>query len=1001
MDWQRKTQLPGYHKSSGIITFRQPAGQLDKLSYQILHIPLNTAPEGWIYLFEGPKKYVVFWWEQIPLGQLYTDTLPAPSRETAAKALIWQQIAPATGYYVSAANQAIDYFEACWMSGDLKPFSKLFASALATGPAAGDASLALIICTRNRTPFLEKCLQALQRLRSSPDEIIVVDNAPDDSRTETLVKQYSGVTYVCEPRKGLDFARNRGIAVAKSALVAFTDDDVELHEDWVARIRENFRDKRIQAVTGIVFARELETRAQILFEKYWSFNRGYLPKIFDSEYFRGAAGSAIRVWEIGAGASMAFRKSIFEAVGLFDERLDMGAAGCNGDSEIWYRILAAGWKIRYDPLLVAHHTHRREPKGFRKQIREYLRGFTVAVLIQYHQYRNRGDRYHLFHELPRYYLRSFFTALLRGFRGERTTVVSEIRGYFSGLWYYLRHRKDRPFARNYEQPFPGPKSHTRTPLVSIIITTYNHAKYLPESIESVTGQTYQNIELIIVDDGSVDDTREVVARYPQARYHYQQNQGLAAARNTGIFLANGEMLVFLDADDWLYPDAVALNLAHFSLHPDAAFVSGWFDKVSDKKEILHPLMLVTGPPKDRFYAALLTGNYIGMHATVMYQRRVFTYFLYDVNLKACEDYDLYLRVARIFKIHAHPRVVAGYRIHENNMSGNIRMMLRSVKLVLTRHYRTLPAAADYPPVKEGIRVWERYYAEEILHRFLYRDKYPGYQYNLQDGVFCFFTLPFRCLKALFLAGMYGLKKIVRAVLPLPLQRWCYRKGWIHQFLPRTGRVKMGDFQRVTPFDREFGYNRGGPVDRYYIEEFLNANREAIRGNVLEIGDNAYTLKFGDSRVDKTDILHVDANNPQATIIGDLSDLPQVADMQFDCIILTQTLHLIYDHQKALATCYRILKNGGTLLLTVPGITNIDPGQWRETWYWSFTGLSVSRMLEEIFLPGNSVVKTFGNVLAATGFLYGMGSGELSNAQKDFPDPGYPVVITARAIKNIQ
>jgi SAM-dependent methyltransferase len=187
------------------------------------------------------------------------------------------------------------------------------------------------------------------------------------------------------------------------------------------------------------------------------------------------------------------------------------------------------------------------------------------------------------------------------------------------------------------------------------------------------------------------------------------------------------------------------------------------------------------------------------------------------------------------------------------------------------------------------------------------------------------------------------------------------------------------------------------VDRYYIENFLSENSALIKGTVLEIGDNEYTLKFGKSAITKSDILHIDPSNSKATIIGDLSDAPQIADNTYDCIILTQTLHLIYNYKGALETCYRVLKPNGVLLMTVPGITHIDQGEWKNNWLWAFTGASVKRMLGEVF-PAPAEIDTFGNVFIASAFLYGLGVNEVKKKQLDYNDPHYQVIITAKATK---
>ncbi len=219
-------------------------------------------------------------------------------------------------------------------------------------------------------------------------------------------------------------------------------------------------------------------------------------------------------------------------------------------------------------------------------------------------------------------------------------------------------------------------------------------------------------------------------------------------------------------------------------------------------------------------------------------------------------------------------------------------------------------------------------------------------------------------------------------------------------IPPPGKIRKGDFLRKTPFSVEFGYDRGGPIDRYYIENFLESEMENIKGRVLEIGDNDYTIRFGRSKVIQSDILHIDSSNANATFIGDLSTATNLPENSFDCIVLTQTLHLIYKYTQALENCYRILKPGGTLLLTVPGISHIAQDQWGEYWLWSFTKNSLIKMLSEIFSDKSITVKTFGNVWVASAFLYGMGLPEISKENMDYHDPHYQVIITAKAVKKV-
>jgi SAM-dependent methyltransferase len=215
--------------------------------------------------------------------------------------------------------------------------------------------------------------------------------------------------------------------------------------------------------------------------------------------------------------------------------------------------------------------------------------------------------------------------------------------------------------------------------------------------------------------------------------------------------------------------------------------------------------------------------------------------------------------------------------------------------------------------------------------------------------------------------------------------------------PPIGGVAFGDLRRTQPIDPEFGFNRGSPVDRVYIDAFLDRHRADVRGETLEIGDDYYVRRYGGDRVIRSHVLHVSADNPRADFVGDLATIDHVPSDRFDCVILTQTLHLIYDYRSALANVMRILRPGGVLLITVPGITQIDRGEWNATWYWSFTPQSMARMLEETFGPDVQLT-SYGNVLAATAFLYGLAGDELRPVELEVSDPAYPVIVAARVRK---
>lgn len=213
-----------------------------------------------------------------------------------------------------------------------------------------------------------------------------------------------------------------------------------------------------------------------------------------------------------------------------------------------------------------------------------------------------------------------------------------------------------------------------------------------------------------------------------------------------------------------------------------------------------------------------------------------------------------------------------------------------------------------------------------------------------------------------------------------------------------GTINFGNLRRVTPVSLEFGFDRGLPVDRYYIEGFLVRHADDIYGHVLEIGDDTYTRRFGGNHVTTKDVLHVTEGHPAATIIGELTNADHIPSDTFDCFILTQTLHLIYDVKLAIKTIYRILKPGGVVLATFPGISQISNDQWANCWYWSFTTLSAQRLFAECFPESNIQVEAFGNVLAAVAFLQGLATEELSQKELDYRDYHYELLITVRARK---
>jgi glycosyltransferase involved in cell wall biosynthesis len=547
-------------------------------------------------------------------------------------------------------------------------------------------------------------------------------------------------------------------------------------------------------------------------------------------------------------------------------------------------------------------------------------------------------------------------------------------------------------ASTSERIQPGEISNRR--LVSVIIPFLNAQQFIQEAIESVFAQTYTAWELLLVDDGSSDGSTAIARRYAgeyRERVRYlehpgDQNRGKTASRNLGIRYATGEYVAFLDADDVWMPHKLEQQVTTLDTHPEAAMVYGlsqywysWTGKPEDQRcdfvddlgvspnTLIQPPALLT-----RFFlaqkAAIPNPSNILVRHEIIEQVNGFDEafgdyyedqaFLAKVCLKAC--------------VFATSECWDRYRQHPNSSSS----IAQKTGLEYSTRLFFLNWLAGYlsdQGVKEP-KIWQG------LRKELWRCRHPNLYRLLRDG--------------------QNLMHVIgERTLPFPFRHWLRTKWKGTTYTPSIGWVRFGNLRRLTPLSREFGYDRGLPIDRYYIERFLAKNASDIRGHVMEIADNIYTRRFGGDQVTASDVLHVTEGNAQATMVGDLTCADHIPSGSFDCVILTQTLQFIYDVPAALRTVKRILKPGGVVLATLPGISPIsryDKERWGH--FWAFTTQSARRLFEKVFPKEHVQTTTYGNVLAAASFLYGMATEELRKEELEYFDPDYELIIAIRAVK---
>jgi len=537
------------------------------------------------------------------------------------------------------------------------------------------------------------------------------------------------------------------------------------------------------------------------------------------------------------------------------------------------------------------------------------------------------------------------------------------------------------------------------PTVSVILIFFNEERFIEEAVQSVRAQSFTDWELLLCDDGSSDQSSQIAKTYAEEdpeRIHYLEhaghaNKGMSETRNLGIQHARGEFISFIDGDDVWLPAKLSEQIALLKAHPEAGFLCapaqwwyGWTGKREDVlKDFIQPVTVaqdaVVQPPE--IIISYLVNEFTSLCDTLIRRDLIEEIGGYEAQFNGLyEDQAFHTKLC--LKAPAYQCAHPWYRYRQHSDSCCIQAQ----------------SSSSRNEIREQFLNWTKSYLDKegVNHRGLRRAlKWQLLPYHQPGRA----RLISRYRKAKQSAHSCALK-LAHAILPTGVRNAIGRLLNFRVFPPlRWHCFALG--RKPVPYSQDFAFDRGKPIDRYYIEKFLDKYSREIKGRVLEIADDEYTQMFGGDKVTHGDILHSPDGSPtpNVTIIDDLRIGENLKDNYYDCLIITQTLLFIYELDDTIRTIHRCLKPGGVLLLTLPGISQIIRGD-AQVWgqFWSFTCLSTRRLLAEQFPDDQIKIETHGNALSACGFLMGLATEEMSRKSLDAYDENYPLIIGACARK---
>ncbi|MEJ7809948.1 MAG: glycosyltransferase [Gemmatimonadaceae bacterium] len=550
----------------------------------------------------------------------------------------------------------------------------------------------------------------------------------------------------------------------------------------------------------------------------------------------------------------------------------------------------------------------------------------------------------------------------------------------------------------------------RTPRISIVVPVYNAERYLDDTIRSVLAQSFREWELLLVDDGSTDGSTAIARRCAAAdparvrclEHPGHANRGQFASRVLGARHARADVLALLDADDLWNPNYLEdhLRLWHAAAPHGVGVSYGpalyWFSgEGAGSRDYVQPMP--PGAPRVYRPAELLESFFDTRFANTpcpacaLIRPEVFAelgQFEEMAHRSWFEDQILWWYVAARWPVAVHCDVWVRYRQHEtsfNRAAARTRpeqSELSFLRLVSNDLSHVSPGHALLTTGKLTRRIRELAARQSLTGR-----SRQVLERHLPLGVLPAASGSYRAASRVLGHAV----ELLRRVVPGPVKRPIRRALQLVKLSRTRARLAVG----VQPLSYRWGTDRGFAIHRYYLNQFLQAFRADIRGECLEFQDATYAPKYGGSAITRMDVLHLDASNPAATVVADLTKPNDIATDRFDCIICTHVLHLIPELDRAVSEMHRILKPGGVLLAAVPHVSMCDPNE-HELWRFTPEGLAV--LLSKAFSAEHVVVRAYGNALTAGGELHGLVADEFRPSELEYHDPRFAVEVCARAVK---